>query len=315
MLSVPSLTRSACFVAGCALALLLASAARSQSINVSLNVHYSIPSDVNSGGTWEIFAKSTNHGIAGLNLRLTSINPAVVNQAPRGKVNVTDNAGFTLDVFPNVNYRTVSLNQFPVFPTGMEEEAAFYGVGTLLNGEPGDIGPTFTSLTNTQDIPWATGDTLPDPLNEWTNAAMFASGTFGVNVTPGFFSGSGGSVFTTIGTSTSFGNVGAATLTTTVRTNFEPASELPDYNGNGVVDAADYAVWGKGHPLADGNGDTMVDALDYELWAENFDEMTGTGAGAGAGNSGAAVPEPGCAALVFGLFAAIVASRRSRTIG
>jgi hypothetical protein len=50
-----------------------------------------------------------------------------------------------------------------------------------------------------------------------------------------------------------------------------------DYNGNGVVDAADYTLWRdtpggsvSAATGADGNGDGMVDALDYSVWKTNF---------------------------------------------
>jgi T5SS/PEP-CTERM-associated repeat protein len=73
-----------------------------------------------------------------------------------------------------------------------------------------------------------------------------------------------------------------------------------DFNGNGVVDAADYTVWrdslgrtGTGLPAdADKNG--TVDAADYSVWKTNFGH-TASGSGAGAGSHGSAlgaVPEP-----------------------
>ncbi len=49
-----------------------------------------------------------------------------------------------------------------------------------------------------------------------------------------------------------------------------------DYNGDGAVDAIDYAIWREslgdtGKDLAaDGNGDQTVDSVDYALWRENF---------------------------------------------
>lgn len=65
-----------------------------------------------------------------------------------------------------------------------------------------------------------------------------------------------------------------------------------DYNGNGLVDAADYAIWlsslgetGAGL-AADGNGDLVVDLADYEYWKARL----GNSGGSGAENS--AVPEP-----------------------
>jgi hypothetical protein len=67
-----------------------------------------------------------------------------------------------------------------------------------------------------------------------------------------------------------------------------------DYNGDGVVNAADYTVWrdtlGSTTDLrADGNGDGVIDAADYGAWATNFGKVYSNGSGAA---SSAAVPEP-----------------------
>jgi hypothetical protein len=47
-----------------------------------------------------------------------------------------------------------------------------------------------------------------------------------------------------------------------------------DFNGDGVVDIADYTVWadnfGGAGPAGDGNGDGVVDIADYTVWADNF---------------------------------------------
>ena len=51
---------------------------------------------------------------------------------------------------------------------------------------------------------------------------------------------------------------------------------MGDYNGNGLVDAADYGLWRKtmgqtGIGLAaDGNSNNLVDAGDYSVWRSNF---------------------------------------------
>jgi hypothetical protein len=72
---------------------------------------------------------------------------------------------------------------------------------------------------------------------------------------------------------------------------------LGDYNRNGAVDAADYAVWrnsvgAAGTGLAaDGNGDNMVTQLDYDIWRTHFGE-TASAAASGENHS---VPEPSTA--------------------
>lgn len=79
-----------------------------------------------------------------------------------------------------------------------------------------------------------------------------------------------------------------------------PPSVPGDYNGNGVVDAADYVLWRKGDLAADSNGDQVVDQADYDFWRARFENTSG--AGTGGGLSGAAVPEPtGVVILAIGL--------------
>jgi hypothetical protein len=67
-----------------------------------------------------------------------------------------------------------------------------------------------------------------------------------------------------------------------------------DYNGDGMVDAADYVFWRK----TDGS------PAGYDLWEENFGESLGSG-GAGQAASGG-VPEP--AGLIFVLMGAVSAA-------
>jgi hypothetical protein len=62
-----------------------------------------------------------------------------------------------------------------------------------------------------------------------------------------------------------------------------------DYNGNGVVDMADYVLWRKGGPLQNEvNTVGTVDASDYTAWRSRFGNTSGSGSGLGA----AQVPEP-----------------------
>jgi hypothetical protein len=92
-----------------------------------------------------------------------------------------------------------------------------------------------------------------------------------------------------------------------------------DYNRNGTVDAADYAVWRKmlnqsvtPGTGADGTGpggepDGVVNTLDYDFWRSQFGSPSLPGSGA----IGVAVPEPAAWALVLGSIPAILRSRRS----
>jgi hypothetical protein len=92
-----------------------------------------------------------------------------------------------------------------------------------------------------------------------------------------------------------------------------------DYNGNGVVDAADYTVWrnslgqmGSGL-AADGDGDNQIDADDYDVWKSQFGQVA---PGAGAGSlAGEAVPEPSCSVLLLMSVWIGVAARPARREG
>jgi T5SS/PEP-CTERM-associated repeat protein len=91
-----------------------------------------------------------------------------------------------------------------------------------------------------------------------------------------------------------------------------------DYNHDGVVDAADYAVWRAtlgqtGINLrADGDGDHTVTQADYNVWKANFGNVA-SGSAAGSASS-AAVPEPASLSLVACAAVGLVLCRRwSRT--
>jgi hypothetical protein len=77
----------------------------------------------------------------------------------------------------------------------------------------------------------------------------------------------------------------------------EPAGFLAgDFNGNGIVDAADYTLWRDTNGTnvtaatgADGNGDGKVDALDDGVWTTNFGQTLPV---LGAGSGAATAPAP-----------------------
>ena len=316
------------------MAFVFAPAGFALTIDFSLNVFYTNPSNVNSGGTWQLAAKSQNPGttgIAGVTAKIANINNDVVLEAPRGTVNGANPAGFRLllDDFhaanpPTPAYRELVIAQVPIspLPSG-NEQALFFGVGTLQNGSPdypgkpvgsNSIGPVFTSLTGVQDVPWAVNDPLGNVA--WNTAAILASGSFGTNVTPAFVAGNVGNVFTTTNTVTFGDQTQASPVTTIVRTNFVVGDA--DYNDNGIVDAADYVIWRKTNGLpavppgsgADGNSDGTINQLDYDLWRSHYGNPFGSGSSTGGSLSTTGIPEPASGVLVG--FVALLAVARCR---
>ncbi len=93
-------------------------------------------------------------------------------------------------------------------------------------------------------------------------------------------------------------------------TSLTPA-EPGDYNGDGHVDASDYAVWrgafGTNNLSADGNRDGIVDSADYVIWRAHS-----TSAAAGASLSQLqSVPEPGILPILVNFLIALVGNHRS----
>lgn len=93
---------------------------------------------------------------------------------------------------------------------------------------------------------------------------------------------------------------------------FSPGVVAGDYNGSGVVDAADYSVWRdtfgqSGSDLAaDGDDNGAVDELDYNIWSQAFDS-------ASPAENARAVPEPAAwTILSFGTLLTLVIQRGRR---
>jgi hypothetical protein len=87
-----------------------------------------------------------------------------------------------------------------------------------------------------------------------------------------------------------------------------PVGVPGDYNGNLVVDAADYVLWRNGGPLqneVDAPG--TINAADYSAWLARFGNTSGSGAGLGS----AAVPEPSTGCLIALGILGLLARRRS----
>jgi hypothetical protein len=93
-----------------------------------------------------------------------------------------------------------------------------------------------------------------------------------------------------------------------------PMALLGDYNGDGVVNAADYTVWRNSlgsttNLAADGDGDRRIDSDDYVVWKNNFGSTIGAGA-----LLPQAIPEPGPLVLLSSVLVALL-FRRRRTQG
>ena len=84
-----------------------------------------------------------------------------------------------------------------------------------------------------------------------------------------------------------------------------------DYNNNGVVDAADYALWrnnvGTTNVLPNDPTGGTIGATQYNTWKANFGKTLGSGSGLVG-----AVPEPGTAGLL--LVAALCGMKTRRRI-
>ena len=86
-----------------------------------------------------------------------------------------------------------------------------------------------------------------------------------------------------------------------VEVSFTAAAVPGDFNGDSVVDAADYTVWRDTFGLtgtglaADGDNNGTVDELDYDFWKQAFGWDAG---GIGSATAVVAVPEPASALLV-----------------
>jgi serralysin len=95
-----------------------------------------------------------------------------------------------------------------------------------------------------------------------------------------------------------------------------PVTPTGDYNGNNVVDAADYVVWRNtfGQNVAEGTGadgdrSGMIDQGDYNFWRMQFGSVV-SGSSAG---SGASVPEPSTIVMLLGALA-FMHKRTNRTL-
>jgi hypothetical protein len=97
------------------------------------------------------------------------------------------------------------------------------------------------------------------------------------------------------------------------RVGMSPAAVPGDYNGNGVVDMADYVLWRNGGPLQNEIADVgTVSAADYTAWRGVFGNTSGSGSGSAL--SSIAVPEPTTAMLILATTGVLLAARRKHAV-
>jgi hypothetical protein len=119
-----------------------------------------------------------------------------------------------------------------------------------------------------------------------SNGAALASGSslsLGQAYNASIFGGANGDL------QFSYGIAGGARLTGVV-SYVVSAGVIGDYNGNGIVDAADYVLWRKNPAAFGGN------PAGYNTWRTHFGQTAGSGAGA---TLNGAVPEPATLVLLM----------------
>lgn len=315
---------AALLIVGVIASTLFTSSVNGAQVDLRLDIDYADGNSAN-GGTWSLVAKSDEQGVFALGVNLTSIDSAVQFELPSGTVNGTNAAGFsTLINDPGQNGRNLFVTQ-QVLPGTVAEQGVFYGVGTLTNGAPNSpgspggtnsIGPVLSSLSGTQNLPWASNDPL------WATGFSVASGTFSAGDNPSFATSAlapSAILLTSLGTSGMAGELtNEVSFTALISSNLSLGVNVGDYNGDGMVDAADYTVWrdtlsdsvaaGTG---ADGNGNGTIDNADYGVWVTNYGLSAAFGTSSATASS---VPEPNTLLIGFGLFLSSCVAEKRRQL-
>jgi T5SS/PEP-CTERM-associated repeat protein len=142
------------------------------------------------------------------------------------------------------------------------------------------------------------------------SGAVNLEGALGVNLDPGYSPTAGENFVVLSASGGIFGSLSLASapplpggmqwnLEFTPTTVVLSVVATGDYNGNGVVDAADYIVWRNSQAqegpglAADADGDQIVDVDDYNFWRSRLGSVVSSGFG-----GSVSIPEPSAIALL-----------------
>ncbi|TWT47199.1 hypothetical protein [Botrimarina hoheduenensis] len=255
-------------------------------------VAYSDPADNPGSFEGRDFMDFANVQIANddeyLYLRLTYHNASSANTFIGIDIDQNTSTGFDLFGLGLIGSDLGYQNDFP-----FQQIAGFFNLGVSLTGGPLGNGGALIYPFFDQD----------GPSKEWAISleTMF---TFAVGTPPSFSAFPQDSIDILFWTEEGAGDI-TDVISYTLAT--QPVVE-GDYNGDSVVDVADYTVWrdslndiGVDLP-ADGNGDQIVDQEDYNYWVMRY--------GTGLSTSATSIPEPTAAVLAALLAFATAVQRR-----
>ncbi len=146
------------------------------------------------------------------------------------------------------------------------------------NGTPGNAADDFNPAFNSGDT---NSDGLLDLGETWIYTATRT-------VVAGQYSGSG--------TAIAMDSINQIVGSSDATNYFGVVPEDANFNGDAIVDAADYVLWrknsgltsGAAHSQGDANADGMVDGADYNIWRGQYGSSPGAGSGAAGAGSAAA---------------------------